>query len=221
MMHIVSQRKLIFIYLLLKTRLDAFVAETRSDATRGCVCLRSSTAFICSKCFILAAPKRASAVAFRTQFERSRNAFGTMKKTYMGLCVEERHIFCALVCTNKHAGQKKSLDAVLKAFKTLLSKHVKTPTKEENGITYYADIGLCAAVNSEPYEDDDHLIPASGVNELIYGILESLTDERVYKWCMVVLENKGFWNEMSQKMSGVWSGAKEVGNVCQANGWLV
>ena len=29
MMHIVSQRKLIFIYLLLETRLDAFVAETR------------------------------------------------------------------------------------------------------------------------------------------------------------------------------------------------
>ena len=81
MMHIVSQRKLIFIYLLLETRLDAFVAETRSDATRGCVCLRSSTAFRCSKCFILAAPKRASAVAFKTQFERSRNAFGTMKKS--------------------------------------------------------------------------------------------------------------------------------------------
>ena len=80
MMHIVSQRKLIFIYLLLETRLDAFVLETRSDATRGCVCLRSSTAFRCSKCFILAAPKRASGVAFRTQFERSRNAFGTMKK---------------------------------------------------------------------------------------------------------------------------------------------
>jgi hypothetical protein len=80
MMHIVSQRKLIFIYLLLKTRLDAFVAETRSDATCGRVYLRSSTAFRCSKCFILAAPKRASAVAFKTQFERSRNAFGTMKK---------------------------------------------------------------------------------------------------------------------------------------------
>ena len=86
MMHIVSQRKLIFIYLLLETRLDAFVAETRSDATRGCVCLRSSTAFRCSKCFILAAPKRASAVAFKTQFERSRNAFGTMKKPTWALC---------------------------------------------------------------------------------------------------------------------------------------
>ena len=80
MMHTVSRRKLIFIYLLLETRLDAFAAETRSDATCGRVCLRSSTALRCSKCFILAAPKRASAMAFETQFERSRNAFGTMKK---------------------------------------------------------------------------------------------------------------------------------------------
>ena len=84
MMHTVSQRKLIFIYLLLETRLDAFVAETRSDATCGCVCLRSSTALRCSKCFILAAPKRASAVVFKTQFERSRDAFGTMKKPTWG-----------------------------------------------------------------------------------------------------------------------------------------
>ena len=80
MMHTVSRRKLIFIYLLLETRLDAFAAETRSDATCERVCLRSSTALRCSKCFILAAPKRASAMAFKTQFERSRNAFGTMKK---------------------------------------------------------------------------------------------------------------------------------------------
>jgi hypothetical protein len=67
---------------------------------------------------------------------------------------------------------------------------------------------LCAAVNSEPYEDDDRIVPTSGINELIYGIMESLTDEQVLNWCLIVLENKGFWDDMHQKFTGLADGAE-------------
>ncbi|CAF0805552.1 unnamed protein product [Adineta steineri] len=116
-------------------------------------------------------------------------------------CIIKKHIFCALVCTNKYAGQLRSRRAVLESFNKLLSKYVDTPPREANDITFYGNIGLCASVNSEPYELDDNILPKSGINELIYGITESLVDEHVLNWCLVVLENKGFWDNYQQKVT--------------------
>ena len=126
----------------------------------------------------------------------------TQLEWLLDLCINEKHIFCALVCTNKYAGPVKSRRAVLNEFHKLLSKYVTEPPREVNDINFYGNIGLCAAVNSEPYEDDDRILPTCGVNELIYGIMESLVDEHVLNWCLLVLENKGFWDEMHQKASG-------------------
>ncbi len=99
----------------------------------------------------------------------------------LNLCINKMHIFCALVCTNKYAGQSKSRQAVLNTFNELLSKYSNDPPRIENDITFYGNIGLCAAVNSEPYVDDDLNRPASGINELILGIMESVVDEEVLK----------------------------------------
>lgn len=120
----------------------------------------------------------------------------------LDFCIKEKHIFCALVCTNKYAGSVKSRRAVTNDFKRLLSKYVENPPREdkENDIVYYGNIGLCTSVNSEPYEDDDRVLPPTGVNELVYGILESLVDEEVIKWILLVLENKGFWDTAQQKV---------------------
>ncbi|CAF0943026.1 unnamed protein product [Didymodactylos carnosus] len=106
----------------------------------------------------------------------------------------EKQIFCALVCTNKWGGQKEQRDAVMHDFQTLLAKY-HPETRKENGVIYFGNMGLCTTVNSQKFEDEDagKSFEQSGVDELIFGIMESLDDEKVIQWCMVVFENKSFW----------------------------
>ncbi|CAF1614454.1 unnamed protein product, partial [Didymodactylos carnosus] len=82
----------------------------------------------------------------------------------LNLCISQKHIFCALVCTNKYAGQAKSRRAVLND-KGLLSKYVNDPPREENDIVFYGNVGLCTSVNSQPFEADDRTLPASDTSE--------------------------------------------------------
>ncbi|CAF3331315.1 unnamed protein product [Rotaria socialis] len=108
-----------------------------------------------------------------------------------------KQIFCALVCTNKWGGQKKQRDAIMKDFQRLLENY-STKTREENGIIYFGKKGLCTAVNSEKFvdEDVDKTFEQSGIDELILGIMESLDDEKLLAWCKVVFENKLFWKNL-------------------------
>ena len=126
----------------------------------------------------------------------------------LDLCIKEKHIFCALVCTNKYAGQTKNLCAVLDDFKKMLSKYVNGPPREQKDIVFYGNIGLCTSVNSEPYENENGILPVSGVNELTYGIMESLVDDQVIDWLFLVLENKDFWNSIQEKVNGAWHDVK-------------
>ncbi len=134
----------------------------------------------------------------------------TQLEWLLNLCINKRHIFCALVCTNMYAGQKKSRLAVLDAFNGLLSKFTNDPPRTDKDVTFYGNVGLCAAVNSEPYEDDDRILPPCGTNELILGIMESLVDEQVLNWCFVVLENQGFWDNCHHKVSGFFDKVKDT-----------
>ncbi|CAF4326702.1 unnamed protein product, partial [Rotaria magnacalcarata] len=106
----------------------------------------------------------------------------------------KKQIFCALVCTNKWAGQKPQRDAVMEDFQNLL-EHYHKRTREENGVVYFGNMGLCTAVNSQRFVDEDSgkEFEQSGINELIFGIMESLDDEKVAQWCTVVFNNKSFW----------------------------
>ncbi|CAF3731140.1 unnamed protein product [Adineta steineri] len=120
-----------------------------------------------------------------------------------------RQIFCVLVCTNKWGGQKKQRDAVVQDFQRLLTKY-HTKTREEDGVIYYGNMGLCTAVNSETYEDEDSgkLFQQSGINELIFGIMESLDNDKVVQWCMLAFENKPFWKSMfnaPKKVKAFWN----------------
>lgn len=127
----------------------------------------------------------------------------------LDLCINKNHIFCALVCTNKYAGEMKSCRAVLEDFNKLLLKYTNDSPREENNIIYYGNIGLCTSVNSQPFECIDRILPISGVNEFIYGIMNSLVDEHVLNWCLIVLENEGFWNDCQVKFSGLLNDVKE------------
>jgi hypothetical protein len=121
----------------------------------------------------------------------------------------DQHIFCALVCTNKWAGGDEQLDAVMGDFQRLLeSYHAKT--REENGIIFFGNMGLCTAVNSERFviKSANMIYEQSGVDELILGIMESLDDEKLVQWCMLAFENKKFWKNLCNfptQLKTVWN----------------
>jgi small GTP-binding protein len=119
----------------------------------------------------------------------------------------DQHIFCALVCTNKWAGQDKQLKAVMEDFQRLLeSYHVKT--REENDVIFFGNMGLCTAVNSEEFKRDTTIYEQSGIDELILGIMESLDDEKIAQWCMLAFENKRFWKNLHNfptQLKTVWN----------------
>ncbi len=121
-------------------------------------------------------------------------------------CMDQQ-IFCALVCTNKWAGQDEQLDAVMKDFQRLLeSYHAKT--REENGVIFFGNMGLCTAVNSEEFKRAKIIYEQSGVDELILGIMESLDDEKIAQWCMLAFENKRFWKNLHNfptQLKTVWN----------------
>ncbi|CAF3703280.1 unnamed protein product [Rotaria sp. Silwood1] len=108
-----------------------------------------------------------------------------------------RQIFCALVCTNKYGGQAAQRNAVMEDFQRLL-EHYHVKTREENGVIYFGNMGLCTAVNSQKFVDDytGRTFEESGIDELILGIMESLDEEKVAQWCMVAFENKSFWKNV-------------------------
>ncbi|CAF1552807.1 unnamed protein product, partial [Adineta ricciae] len=108
------------------------------------------------------------------------------------------HIFCALVCTNKSCRDRKRRDAVINDFQHILQRH-QTKTRDENGIAYFGNVGLCTSVNSVAFTDDEtnKKYEQSGIDELILGIMESLDDDKLAQWCAVIFENKSFWKKLS------------------------
>ncbi|CAF1040423.1 unnamed protein product [Adineta ricciae] len=108
------------------------------------------------------------------------------------------HIFCALVCTNKWYPDRKRRDAVIDDFQHILQRH-QTKTRDENGIAYFGNVGLCTSVDSVAFTDEQSgkKYEESGIDELILGIMESLDDDKLAQWCAVIFENKSFWKKLS------------------------
>ena len=97
-----------------------------------------------------------------------------------------------MVCTNKHGGPRRNHQAVLGSYHKLLVNYINDPPREDNEITFYGNDGLITAVNCESYETDTEILPVSGLNELNCGIIESLVDDQVMQWCILLLENQSF-----------------------------
>ena len=100
-------------------------------------------------------------------------------KWLIDTCVQS-NIFCAFVCTNKYSGGSERRREVLLDFHSLLTPHHRL-TDEQDSIQYFGDVGLCTSVNSIVYEDSDLNVRKNveGINELIYGIMKSLQDDRL------------------------------------------
>lgn len=107
------------------------------------------------------------------------------------------NIFCALVCTNKYSGGGQKRNEVLNEFHRILDNYHRM-TLEENNVKYYGTIALCTSVNSITYEDVDLGVRkgVEGINELIFGLMKSLKDDRLAAWCYTVADNQSFWLTM-------------------------
>ena len=125
-------------------------------------------------------------------------------------CIKS-NIFCALVCTNKYCGGPDKRAQVLKDFHSLLTQY-HGMTRDESDIKYYGDVALCTAVNSIAYEDREFRVrkEVEGINELIFGILISLKDDKVAAWCYTVADNQSFWAVMRSKLVEFYNLAEPV-----------
>ncbi|CAF1449001.1 unnamed protein product [Adineta steineri] len=115
-------------------------------------------------------------------------------------CIKS-NIFCALVCTNKYSGGSERRKQVLQDFHSLLTRYHNI-TRDETNIKYYGDVALCTSVNSIVYEDRELNVwkEAEGINELIFGILTSLKDDKIAAWCFTISDNQSFWITMQAKI---------------------
>jgi GTPase SAR1 family protein len=130
-------------------------------------------------------------------------------KWLLDVCIREHKLLCALVVTNKWAGEKKQRLAILNTYKELLVNYHEQ-TSDEHGITYFGNAALCTMVNAQPYIDEDQDInhPQQGVDELIEGIMTCFDDDgKIFHWCMAALQKKGLKNNfkgiMKQRFADV------------------
>jgi hypothetical protein len=116
-----------------------------------------------------------------------------------------------LVCTNKYCGGREKRDQVLQDFDSLLTRY-HNRTREENNIRYYGDVALCTAVNSIVYEDRDLGVrkEVEGINELIFGILTSLKDDKIVGWVYTIADNESFWSAMGEQVIKFFEIARPV-----------
>jgi hypothetical protein len=103
---------------------------------------------------------------------------------------------CLLMSTDRRA--------ILDEFKALLAKYIdpSRSVREEQGIYYYGEVGLCTMVNSQEYIGDDSSRPQpqQGVNELILALTKSLVGEQPDGWLRIVHENQKFWLDKQQEL---------------------
>jgi hypothetical protein len=73
-------------------------------------------------------------------------------------------------------------------------------------------VALCTAVNSLVYEDRELGVrkDVEGINELIFGILTSLKDDKVAAWCYTIADNESFWSTMQARIIQFYEVAQQV-----------
>lgn len=134
----------------------------------------------------------------------SPNSYANLKQLdrLLDECIRRRSIFCVLVVTNMFAHVNRR--AVLDEFKVLLAKYIDPSrnVREEQGIYYYGEVGLCTMVNSQEYTSDDSSRPQpqQGVNELILALTKSLVGEQLDGWLRTVHKNQKFWLDKQQEL---------------------
>lgn len=124
---------------------------------------------------------------------------------------KEKDIFCALVCTNMWTDSKRNeviseFEKQLKFFGEKTDKFSDQPQyRKSHQITFFGTGALCTMVNSMEYYDaelSDRKMPIQGVDELTHGIMEALDQEKLLGWCYAVLQQRSYWEKISQNVGG-------------------
>ncbi|CAF1403563.1 unnamed protein product [Adineta steineri] len=113
-------------------------------------------------------------------------------------------IFIALVCTNMWASAKRK--TVMDEFHKVLSQF-EPFTETKYGINFYQDFALSIMVNSKEYVDEalDVYKQQQGVESLIWGVMQSLTDDKLIGWCLAVMKNRPFWTQWGHRIRSLFS----------------
>jgi predicted ATPase len=135
----------------------------------------------------------------------SPGSFAKLKQLEMLLddCIYRQHIFCVLVVTNMFANINRH--AILDEFKTLLSKYIdhSQQVKEEHGIWFYGQVGLCTMVNSQEYinEDTNRRQSEQGINELVLALTKSFSrTHQLGDWLRTIEKNRQFWLDKQEEL---------------------
>jgi hypothetical protein len=135
----------------------------------------------------------------------SPGSFAKLKQLDMLLdeCICRRRIFCALVVTNMYANVNRHV--VLNEFKELLNKYVhdSQQIREEHGVWYYGQVGLCTMVNSQEYVDEDtnRRQPQQGINELVLALTKSFSETyHLDGWLRTIEQNRQFWLDKQEEL---------------------
>ena len=114
----------------------------------------------------------------------------------------KKQIFCALVCTNMWSARNRD-EVVNELCKLVKSVHPTIQEHTEDNVIYFDRVALVTMVNSREYINSDFGIvkPASGIEELIYGIAKCLNRDLMFAWFRSLAQNKSFWTKMSSKLS--------------------
>ena len=99
-------------------------------------------------------------------------------------------VFVALVVTNMYASDE--ADDILEIFQTVLARY-NPQTKAVGEVFHYGTVGLCTSVNSIEYEAHGRRMEPAGVDELMLGIMNSLSEEKLLQWCFALMDNGPFW----------------------------
>jgi small GTP-binding protein len=99
-------------------------------------------------------------------------------------------LFIALVVTNMFASDE--ADDILQTFQHVLGKHGPL-TQEDAHVYRYGSVGLCTQVNSVAFTSEGVTMQPTGVDELMIGIMQSLSEKKMLQWCFAVMDNGPFW----------------------------
>ncbi|CAF4260672.1 unnamed protein product, partial [Rotaria magnacalcarata] len=65
--------------------------------------------------------------------------------------------------------------------------------KAVKDVFHYGTIDLCTLVNSIEYEAQGVIMKPTGVDELMLGIMHSLSEEKLLQGCFALMDNGPFW----------------------------
>eukprot|EP01091_Cochliopodium_minus_P002573 TRINITY_DN12427_c0_g1_i1.p1 TRINITY_DN12427_c0_g1~~TRINITY_DN12427_c0_g1_i1.p1 ORF type:complete len:319 (-),score=67.03 TRINITY_DN12427_c0_g1_i1:105-1061(-) len=123
----------------------------------------------------------------------------------------ENKIFVCLIVSNIHAGTSEQVKEIWNFYVKMASKHFGTILNDKcSKLLDVYELGLICGLNSttftkeNPFNDKVEKYEPQNVNQLIYGMMSGLSHDKLYGWCLTILENRNFLQKFGHKIKGLW-----------------